>query len=52
MIPERESSGSTCRSTVHATLGIDRVVFTQPSVYGTDNLFPGKDIAFPITALS
>src|ERR1700736_6602947 len=22
---------------LHATLGIDRVVFTQPSVYGTDN---------------
>src|SRR5215831_4460414 len=23
---------------LHATLGIDRVVFTQPSTYGTDNL--------------
>jgi len=22
---------------LHATLGIDRVVFTQPSVYGVDN---------------
>src|SRR6266446_872192 len=22
---------------LHATLGIDRVVFTQPSIYGTDN---------------
>src|SRR5215813_537837 len=22
---------------LHATLGVDRVVFTQPSVYGTDN---------------
>jgi len=22
---------------LHATLGIERVVFTQPSVYGTDN---------------
>src|ERR1700736_3789151 len=22
---------------LHSTLGIDRVVFTQPSVYGTDN---------------
>src|SRR5262249_59342337 len=22
---------------LHATLGVDRVVFTQPSIYGTDN---------------
>ena len=47
MIPERESSGSSCRSTVHAALGIDRVVFTQPSVYGTGNSFPGKEHRLP-----
>jgi predicted TIM-barrel fold metal-dependent hydrolase len=30
---------------LHATLGIDRVVFTQPSVYGTDNsaILDGSD---------
>ena len=30
---------------LHATLGIDRVVFTQPSVYGTDNsaILSGSD---------
>src|SRR5256885_8239241 len=28
---------------LHATLGIDRVVFTQPSVYGTDKFgHPGR----------
>ena len=29
---------------LHATLGVDRVVFTQPSVYGTDpSAVPGHD---------
>ena len=30
---------------LHATLGVDRVVFTQPSIYGTDNsaIFDGMD---------